>query len=85
MSQSDLERLARDLQTDETLRAEMTHAPDAAARAGITARHGYRITAEEMSAFAKALSDDALGGVSGGTTSDPRRGIPGEIFGPPKR
>lgn len=34
---------------------------------------------------AKELAADELAKVSGGTTPDPRRGIPGEIFGPPKK
>jgi predicted ribosomally synthesized peptide with nif11-like leader len=85
VSQSDLDRLTRALQTDAKLRDEMRHAPDAAAAAKIAAGHGYAITAGEITAFAKSLSDEALGGVSGGLTDDPRRGIPGTIFGPPKR
>ena len=85
MSRADLDRFARALQTDAKLQDEMRRAPDAAAAAKIAAGHGYAITADEMSAFAKSLSDEALGGVSGGFTDDPRRGIPGTIFGPPKK
>lgn len=85
MSASDLARLSRDLQSNEALREEMRGAPDATAAAKVAAGHGYTITADEVAAFAKSLSDEALGGVSGGLTDDPRRGIPGTIFGPPRK
>ena len=94
MSQSEVERFARDLGTSASLRAEIAKDERLASVVAIAVRHGYSFTIEEAADFARAmakasgkeLSDAALdrasGGNSGVFSSDPYTPPPPSVIAP---
>ena len=95
MSQSEVERFARDLGTSASLRAEIAKDERLASVVAIAVRHGYSFTIEEAADFARAmakasgkeLSDAALDRASGGNaggilSSDPYTPPPPWVIAP---
>ena len=71
MSQSEVERFARDLETNAALRTEIANDGRLASIVAVATRHGYRFTVDEAADFARAsgkeLSDADLAGAAGGS------------------
>jgi predicted ribosomally synthesized peptide with nif11-like leader len=74
MSQSEVERFARDAQADAALRKEVGMADRLEATVGIAARRGYAFTVDELATLVRArgeaagteLSETSLDAVAGG-------------------
>ena len=78
MSQADIERLTRDLQSNEQLRNEIkSGASGIASIVEIAKRHGYDVTVDEVKAYmrgqsTKDLNDDQLEALAGGAGDTPQ-------------
>ena len=72
MSQSEVERFARDAKADAALRAEIDKAGGIGRSLEIALKRGYAVTAEELKAGSRELSPTDLDAVAGGTNGGGR-------------